>query len=289
MKEYEGYLDIGIKVYYKVIEPDVIKAKLLTLHGGPDASHDYLLPLKDLANWGIQVFFYDQPGCGRSDEMPIDLRNVTIDYVVEDVERVRRKLFNDDEKIFLYGSSYGGFLALAYATKYQKYLKGLIISGGLASVPLTVQEMHRLINELPEKYKNLILNNEFDNPEYQKAVEEFYRRHLLRLDKYPDEVLISLKYAEQRNVYKILNGPNEFTITGVIKDWDITDEISIIQIPTLITVGEYDEVTPKVAEEVHKRIKNSKLVIFKNCSHITMWEDRENYNRTIAEFILSNI
>jgi proline iminopeptidase len=109
MKEYEGYLDIGIKVYYKVIEPDVIKAKLLTLHGGPGASHDYLLPLKDLANWGIQVFFYDQPGCGRSDEMPIDLRNVTIDYVVEDVERVRRKLFNDDEKIFLYGSSYGGF------------------------------------------------------------------------------------------------------------------------------------------------------------------------------------
>jgi Predicted hydrolases or acyltransferases (alpha/beta hydrolase superfamily) len=67
-----------------------------------------------------------------------------------------------------------------------------------------------------------------------------------------------------------LNGPNEFTITGVIKDWDITDKISIIQIPTLITVGEYDEVTPKVAEEVHKRIKNSKLVIFKNCSHITM-------------------
>jgi proline iminopeptidase len=75
----------------------------------------------------------------------------------------------------------------------------------------------------------------------------------------------------------------------VIKNWDISDQIHVIKIPTLILVGEYDEVTPRVAEDIHKRIKGSKMVIFKNCSHLTMWEDRENYIKTIADFILSNL
>jgi proline iminopeptidase len=285
----EGFIDIGIKVYYKIVSPKNVKAKLLTLHGGPGASHDYLSPLADLVKYDIEVIFYDQPGCGRSEDIPIDLTKVTIDYVVEDVEKVRKKLIKEGEKIFLYGSSYGGFLALAYAVKYQNNLKGLIVSNGLASVPLTVQEMNRLIEELPEKYKELIKKQALDHPEYQNAVNEFYRKHLLRMDTYPEDVIRALKYAEERKVYRVLNGPNEFTITGVIKDWDISDQIHVIKIPTLILVGEYDEVTPRVAEDIHKRIKGSKMVIFKNCSHLTMWEDRENYIKTIADFILSNL
>ena len=287
MKFNEGYLDVGVKIYYKITEIENPRAKLLTLHGGPGASHDYLLPLADLTQYGIQVFFYDQPGCGRSDEMPIDLNQVTIDYVVEDVEKVREAFFGE-EKIFLYGSSYGGFLALAYGVKYSSKLKGIVCSNGLASVPLTVKEMNRLIEQLPEDLKNVVKANDFNNPLYQKAVEEFYRRHLCRLNDYPPEVKLALEYAEKRNVYRILNGPNEFTITGVIRDWDITNDIHKIDVPTLIIVGEYDEVTPRVAAEIHKRIKKSKLIVFKGCSHLTMWEDRTNYNKIIADFVLRN-
>jgi len=127
-----------------------------------------------------------------------------------------------------------------------------------------------------------------NNPEYQKAVDVFYKRHLLRLNEWPKEVMQSLEYAASRRVYPIMNGPNEFTITGTIKDFDITDKISAIKVPTLITVGEYDEVTPKVAEIIHNKIKGSQIKVFPNASHLTMWERPRLYLNTVKDFILKN-
>ena len=283
----EGFVEINsIRIFYRVFRAKNERAKLLTLHGGPGMSHDYLLPLSDLSIKGITVIFYDQFGCGRSEEP--DRSKFTIDYGVEEAELVRQALAGDG-KAFLMGSSYGGALALAYALKYQENIKGLIVSGGLSSVPLTVAEMYRLIDNLSPESREAIREYEeagdSSDPAYVKAVQEFYRKHLLRMDTYPPEVMASLEFGEKRNVYRIMNGPNEFTITGTIKDWDISDRISEIRIPTLITVGEFDEVTPNVANLIHTKIKGSEMVIFKNCSHLTMWEDREGYNRILERFI----
>ena len=288
IKPEEFFTDVfGLKIYCKIYRALNEKCVLMTMHGGPGMSHDYLLPLADLSDSGISVFFYDQFGCGRSDE-PSDRSKFTIDYGVEEAEELRKKVFGN-RKVFLMGSSYGGALALAYSLKYQNNLIGLIVSGGLSSVPLTVKEMNRLIDLLPGKFKEAIRKyeklNDYKNPEYLEAVLEFYRRHLLRMDSVPDDVRKTLEYGEKRNVYSIMNGPNEFTITGTIKDWDITDRIKTIKIPTLITVGQYDEVTPNVADVIHKEIKGSRLEIFENCSHLTMWEERKKYNSALLGFI----
>lgn len=285
----EGYTIVqGLRIYYKIFHASNEKAKLLTMHGGPGMSHDYLLPLADLSDNGITVIFYDQFGCGRSEEP--DRSKFSIEYGVEEAEQLRKNLVGS-EKVFLMGSSYGGALALAYAVKYQDRLKGLIVSGGLSSVPLTVAEMYRLIDNLTPQSRDAI--REYDetgdltNPAYQNAVKEFYRKHLIRMDEIPEDVIRTMEFGEKRNVYRIMNGPNEFTITGTIKDWDITDKISAINIPTLITVGEYDEVTPNVANLIHSKIRDSEMVIFKNCSHLTMWEDRNGYNRVLERFIMN--
>jgi Predicted hydrolases or acyltransferases (alpha/beta hydrolase superfamily) len=82
-----------------------------------------------------------------------------------------------------------------------------------------------------------------------------------------------------------MNGPNEFTITGTIKDYDATQELYKINLPCLITVGKYDEVTPKVAQSIHERIKRSKLVVFENSSHLAMWEEREKYMQVVRDFL----
>ncbi len=283
----EGFKDVlGLKIYYKIVRAQPETAKLLTMHGGPGSSHDYLLPLADLADRGITVIFYDQFGCGRSEEP--DRSKFTIEYGVEEAEELRRKLVGN-EKVFLMGSSYGGALALAYSLKYQDRLRGLIISGGLSSVPLAVSEMKRLIEGLSEESREAIRRFEQtgdeEDPAYKRAVQEFYSKHLLRLPDVPPPVKISLDFAEKRNVYRVMNGPNEFTITGTIKNWDITDRLSEIRLPTLITVGEYDEVTPKVAEVIHEKITGSQLIVFENCSHLTMWENREGYNAALESFI----
>ncbi len=286
-KSEDGFLEIqGIRIFYRIFRAERERAKLITMHGGPGMSHDYLLPLADLSDHGITVIFYDQFGCGRSEEP--DQGKFTIDYGVEEAEELRKALVGD-EKVFLMGSSYGGALALAYSLKYQDRLKGLIVSGGLSSVPLTVAEMYRLIDNLTPVSRDAIRRydetGDASDPEYVAAVKEFYRKHLLRMDSIPEEVARSLEYGDKRNVYRIMNGPNEFTITGTIRDWDITDRIQDIKIPALITVGEYDEVTPGVANLIHAKIRNSELVIFKGCSHLTMWEDRDGYNRLLERFI----
>ncbi len=116
------------------------------LQGGPGASHDYLPPFADLGRSGYRVVMFDLLGCGRS-QVPKDARLFTIPHNVEEVEGIRRRLGLG--KVFLLGSSYGGGLAITYALKDQKNLRGLIVVSGLASVPLTVREMNRLRRKLP--------------------------------------------------------------------------------------------------------------------------------------------
>src|SRR5881628_2981227 len=138
------------------------------------------------------------------------------------------------------GSSYGGALAIATALKYQRNLRSLIVTGGLASVPLTVREMRRLVNRLPPKIRATIAKYEaledYQNPKYLAAVDAFYRRHVCRLPVWPREVTYSFEHLSGP-VYFTMNGPNEFTIIGTIKDWDVTDRLPTIHIPWSRWVG----------------------------------------------------
>jgi proline iminopeptidase len=281
----EGYVEVrGFELFYRsFVEPKA--GTVLCLHGGPGATHDYILPLADLAPLGYRVVFYDQLGCGRS-EMPPDTSLFTIDPGVEEVEGVRRAL--QLGKVHLMGSSYGGALAIAYALKYQAQLASMIVTGGLASVPLTVAEMQRLKSELPAEVQAVFRRYEdsgdYENPKYLKAVEEFYHRYLCRLPRWPLELTHSMEHIS-RPVYHTMNGPNEFTIIGNLRDWDVTAQLPTIRVPCLITVGRYDEVTPKVAESIHRGIKGSKLMVFEESSHVAMWEERERYIEVVRKFL----
>ena len=287
-KKSEGKVEVlGHKLFFKVFTPPSPRATIVCLHGGPGATHDYLLPLRDLAKNGYRVVFYDQLGCGNS-ELPKDPALFTVERGVEELEEFRKVMKLG--KIHLMGSSYGGMLALAYALKYQRNLRSIITTGGLASVPLTIAEMQRLKSELPpgvvrtmEKYE---AKGAYEDPNYEKAVMVFYKRHLLRRKKWPPEQIYTMSHVS-KPVYGTMNGPNEFTIIGNMRYWDVTDQLHNIKIPTLVTGGRFDEVTPKVAKSIHDHIKGSKLVIFERSSHLGMWEERSKYMRTLDRFIRS--
>lgn len=281
----EGHVAIlGYKLFYRALgEP--ARGTILCLHGGPGATHDYLFPLTDLVQFGYRVVLYDQLGCGKS-ELPKNIALFTVERAVEEVEGVRQAL--DLGKINLVGSSWGGMLAIAYGLKYQKNLKSMVTIGGLASVPLTIAEMQRMRSQLPtdvleilKKYEEL---GEYENPEYQKAVEVFYKRHLCRLEEWPKELLYSLEHLS-KPVYNTMNGPNEFTIIGNTRYWDVTSQLHKIRVPTLVTGGRYDEVSPKVARSIHRGIKGSKLVIFANSSHLPLWEERQKFITIVRDFL----
>ena len=284
--ETDGFVNVlGYRLYFRSFTPSASKGTILCLHGGPGSNHEYLLPLADLTAFGYRVVFMDQLGCGNS-ELPIGTSTFTIAHNVEEVEGVRKAL--DLGKVHLMGSSYGGLLALSYALKYQANLRSLVTTGGLSNVPLTVAEMKRLLAELPAPIREVLTKFEaigdFENPDYVKAVNEFYHRHLCRLPVWPKEVKSAFERMS-KPVYYFMNGPNEFTITGTIKDENITSRLGSIQVPCLVTTAKYDEVTPVVAQEIHDAIPGSRLIRFEESSHTPMWEEREAYIRVLANFL----
>ena len=89
----EGYIPFrGHRTWYRMVgETQPGRLPLLALHGGPGAPHDYLESLEGLADSGRQVIFYDQLGCGNSDQ-PHDPSLWTIELFVAEVAAVRAAL-----------------------------------------------------------------------------------------------------------------------------------------------------------------------------------------------------
>jgi len=274
----------GGTIYWKKVGSGS-KTPLLTLHGGPGAAHNYLLPLAALAD-ERPVIFYDQLGCGRADSPP-DEKIYTIQRSVDEVDAVRKAL--GLEKIHLFGHSWGSMLAIEYLCQGRgRGVDKLILGGALASVPQANAGQMRLIAAMPNgggaKLHALEKAHKEGTPEYQKLVDEFYALHVMRVPPTPD-AQVSFDALGKSIAYRVMNGPNEFTIVGVIKDWDRRKDLPKIKNPTLIVTGTYDEVTMDCHMVIHQAIKGSKLVVLPGCSHMAMVEKPALYVQTLRPFL----
>jgi proline-specific peptidase len=282
----EGRVDVpGGQVWYKIVgSGDGVP--LLTLHGGPGAGHDYLESLEPLSS-DRPIVFFDQLGCGRSDQ-PDDLSLWQIDRFVEEVDALRMGL--NLSRIHLLGQSWGGWLAIEYLMGGPVGLESVTLASTSSSIPQAASETKRLRDDLPEDVLDVLLHGEstsdFHSPEYEAAEMEFLKRHLCRLDTWPDSIMRSMGNMAGNPVpYETIQGPNEFTFNGNLKNWDRTDRLGEITIPTLITVGRYDELTPACAETMHRGIPNSELHVFEHSAHVSHIEESEKYIEILRAFL----
>jgi proline iminopeptidase len=263
------------------------KTPLLILHGGPGAAHNSYVSMATLGD-ERPVIFYDQLGCGKSDA-PDDAKTYTVARSVEEVDAVRKAL--GLEKIVLYGHSWGSMLAIEYmlTSPGAASVEKLVLAGALASVPQAVAGMSRLIDAMPngdgKKIRALEAAGKQSSDEYQKLVGEFYALHLCRKDPPPPEFIATGEILAKSPAYKYMNGPNEFTITGVIKNWERRADLPRIKVPTYITTGEFDEVTLDCHQDINKGIAGSRLEVFPGLSHLTMLEDPARYDAAVRKFI----
>lgn len=279
---------LGHQLFFRSFGPESRAPVVLGLHGGPGASHDYLLPLADLGRRGYRVVLFDQLGCGRSD-VPADRSLFSLEHHVAETEAIRSALGLG--RVHLVGSSYGGLLGLAYALAHPDALRSLTTVGGLASVPLARAEMDRLRADLPPEIRVTLdrceATGQTDRPEYAAACDVFYHRHLCRLSPWPPEVVRSMELTLSRPVYPYMNGPSEFCITGTIRDIDLSGELSRIRAPTLVLGGRYDEITPAVARQIREGIPGARGHTFEESSHMPFWEERAEFLRVLSEFLES--
>ncbi len=286
----EGFVSFrGFKVWYRIVGGPELSGKfpLLCLHGGPGATHDYLEPLEAIAATGRRVIFYDQLGSGNSDH-PHNPAMWNVELFLEELEIVRNAL--GLERLQILGQSWGGMLAMEYSLKKPKGLASLVLADTLASVHQWVSETNRLRSQLSPDVQRVLSEHEetgtTDDPAYEEAMMVFYRRHVCRLNPWPDCLNRTFKkMTMDPEVYHTMFGPSEFHVTGSLRDWDIVDRLGEIEAPALVLSGLYDEATPVITETVHRGIKGSVRVLFENCSHMPHLEETEKYLSVVEEFL----
>jgi proline-specific peptidase len=269
------------------VDTDPARVPLLCLHGGPGVPHDYLEPLEAVANSGRRVIFYDQLGCGNSDQ-PHDPSLWTVGLFLEELDAVRSALGLD--RIHLLGQSWGGMLAMEYAIRQPKGLVSLILASSLSSIPLWVEAANRLRGQLPDDVQKILTDHETagttGSAEYLAAMLVYYRRHVCRLDPWPDCVVRAFdKLTANPEVYHTMWGPTEFYVTGNLKGWDVTPQLHRIKVPTLITSGAFDEATASVIDPIQKGIAGSKRIVFEHSSHMSHLEEADLFCAKLTEFL----
>ena len=279
----EGYLDVdGGRVWYRSVGEG--GTPLLCLHGGPGFTHYYLEPLEALAD-RRQVIFYDQLGCGRSDR-PADPALWTVGRFVAELAQVRAAL--GLTRLHLFGSSWGGMLAMQYVLDRRPSLDSLILCGSPASMTRWARDCADLLAAQPAGVRQVIREHEDAGftacPEYQAAILGFYREHVCRLRPWPASLERSFAEAGY-DVYNAMNGPSEFTVTGTLRTWDVTDRLGEIGMPTLLVGGRHDECTPGHLADMHARIPGSQLAIIEDASHLCFTEQPEVFTSLVNTFL----
>jgi proline iminopeptidase len=268
------------------------KIKLLLLNGGPGATHEYFECFENfLPAEGIEFIYYDQLGCGNSDN-PNDIALWDLGRYVEEVEQVRKALNLDSSNFYMLGHSWGGILAMEYALKYQKNMKGLIISNMMSSCPeygnyadevLAKQMDPKVLAEI----KQIEATKDFTNPRYMELlIPNFYEKHILRFPSkdWPEPVNRSLGKLNQ-SLYVTMQGPSEFGISGKLEKWDRKADLKNISIPTLVIGAKYDTMDPKHMEEMSKLVQNGTYLFCPKGSHMDFYDDQKVYFEGLVSFL----
>jgi L-proline amide hydrolase len=285
MKAREGYVEFrGYRTWYRFVgDLNTPVTPLLALHGGPGSTHNYFAPLEGLAA-ERPVVLYDQIGCGKSDR-PDDIE-WSVDVFRDEVGAVRDQL--GLERIHLLGTSWGGMLAQEHVLAGAQGIVTLTLSSTLANLALWNEEQLRLRDALPPDVIEVLDRHEragtYDDPEYEEAMEAYFDRHFYRGPK-PRAELDAMAAQKATDVYRAMQGPNEWTTTGALKGWDTRERLREIDAPTLVVRGRYDMCTEPIAAELVKGIPGAHEVVLEHSSHTPVLEETDRYLEVVGEFL----
>jgi proline iminopeptidase len=266
--------------------------KLLLLHGGPAATHEYFEACDSyLPAAHIEYYYYDQLGSAYSDQ-PDEPELWDLPRFVEEVEQVRKARGLDRSNFYLLGHSWGGILAIEYALKYQQNLKGLIISNMMASIPQYNEYAQRVL--MPSMDRGVLAEikgyesaGDTENPRYMELlIEHHYVHHVLRIpaEEWPDPVNRAFAHINP-SIYVPMQGPSELGASGKLLNWDRTADLGKIEVPTLAIGAQYDTMSPEHMRWLATAAQRGRYLHCPRGSHLAMYDDQEVYFRGLIQFM----
>ena len=280
----EGYLAVPDgRVWYRITGTGT-KAPVILLHGGPGYSSFYLKALDSL---GLDrpTIRYDQLGAGKSSRVT-DTLLITIPHFVAELDSVRRAL--GANRVYLLGHSWGTILAVEYYRVHPEHVAGLILASAALDIPEWERHARDLLKTLPDSAQRAIQRrektHEYGAADYQAALSDFYGRYVWRHPVAAD--LDSLLQTVNEVIYNYMQGPSEFTIVGTLKHYDATPYLPAIKVPTLYTVGEFDEANPVTIRHFADLTPGAQVAVIPGAAHITTWDNPDAMLGTVRRFLL---
>ncbi|THV43670.1 hypothetical protein BGAL_1211g00010 [Botrytis galanthina] len=285
------------QTWYKVVgDFTTSQTPLIVLHGGPGACHEYLLPLEDLAP-SIPLIFYDQIGNGLSTHLP----EKAGDEAFWSVKLFQDELYNlvshlglKDRSIDVCGHSWGGMLAAVWASDpaRSENLRRLVIVSSLASMEVWKISLDSLRKRLPLDIQKILDrgddSKDYESPEYEAALEVFYKRHLSLTRPWPaPEVQAAFNwFANDSTTYGTMYGPCELVPMGNLRKWTSIPNLSKIKAPTLLINGAEDEAQDVAMQPFFDHIEKAKWIVLDNAAHFCHVDQREKFMKHLRNFLV---
>lgn len=279
----------GYQTYYRIVGEPTDNAPLLLIHGGPGSTHNYFEVLDDLAvTTRRQIISYDQIGCGESyvDGHP---ELWTLTTWLDELEALRSHLHLN--RVNFLGQSWGGMLIIAYMIdRHPEGIESIILSSTLPSSELWSHEQQRLISFMPddeqEAIARAVATGNFDDPAYLKANDHYTVLHADEItDASPECFRRPKRFGTES--YLTAWGPNEYTPTGTLRDFDYTDRLGEITDPTLIISGTNDECTPLIAKTMDDNMPNAIWELLDGARHMTFIDQTDTYKQLLIGWLMS--
>ncbi|KAK0468689.1 proline iminopeptidase [Armillaria novae-zelandiae] len=267
MSTTEGFIPFDYQgeeyqTWYKVVGnlDNCARTPLVVTHSGPGLSHDYLLPLSDLATkFSIPVVFYDQIANSRSTHLPSKPPSFwTIDLFIDELVNLLQH-FHIQDSFNLLGHSWGGILGLEFEIRRQpEGLRHLVLTNSLADMGMWSASTGKLSKAFPEDVQKGLAVGVADIEAYGKALKVFHKKHGCLVDPWLEELL---------------------------RTWSIIDRLENVRVPTFVINGRADIAQDFVVESLFRGIRQVKWVTMEKSSHTPMWEERERYMELVNGFL----
>jgi proline iminopeptidase len=285
----EDYLPVpGARLYVREIGEG---PPLLILHGGPDFNHNYLLPEMDRLSSAFRLIYYDQRGRGKSSGTAVP-EDVDIDSETEDLDRIRQHF--GVGAISILGHSWGGLLAMEYATRYPDRIARLV-----------------LMNTAPASYADRVrfqehrLRNEADNLTTMRAIAKtrqyaegdigtevrYYRAHYgttIRLPEHLASLVARLRshFTPETTLTARAIEERLYAQTWRSPDYDLIPKLRQLKAPTLVIHSERDFVPLECATNIAQAVPGARLVVLKECGHFAYMERPGEVLRALTDFFI---
>ncbi len=268
------------------------KLKVLLLHGGPGATHEYFEAFDSyLPAAGVEYYYYDQLGSAFSDQ-PNDPDLVNLPRYVDEVEQVRRALGLTKDNFVLLGHSWGGLLAIEYALAHGENLKGLVISNMMSSIPAYNEYAQKVLMPAMDpatlaEIQAIERRKEYESPRYMELlIPSFYVEHILRMPfpEWPDPVVRAFARLN-RSIYVPMQGPSEMGASGKLVTWDRSADLGKISAPTLVIGAQHDTMDPKHMAWMAQQLPHGRYLLCPNGGHFAMYDDQPTYFTGLLAFL----